>query len=105
MKIPKIMKNRYVRQIALFTALVTPVVLAQIDYDKNVAEKSKKEIKAKDPQRYAMLEKRAEDGEMSKFKWREECIKMNDSLRIDSVYKKAYFEGAQMVRDSIANLK
>ena len=105
MKIQNIIKNRYVKQIALFTALVTPVVIAQIDYDKNVMKKSKNEIKAKDPQRYAMLEKRAEDGNMSKFRWKEECIKMNDSLRIDSVYKKAYFEGAQMVRDSIMNVK
>ena len=31
--------------------------------------------------------------------------KMQDSLRIESVTQKAYFEGIQAVRDSIANTK
>mgnify|MGYP006985821713 CR=1 FL=1 len=34
-----------------------------------------------------------------------EAIAIQDSLRMDSLIKKAYFEGAQMVRDSIAGVK
>ena len=37
----------------------------------------------------------------STAKWMKEYNKMMDSLKIDSLTKKAYFEGAQMVRDSI----
>ena len=33
--------------------------------------------------------------------WKNEYNKMMDSLKIDSIAKKAYFDGAQMVRDSI----
>lgn len=104
MKTSKILSNGYVK-CALFAGLIVPVVIAQVNYDKDVIEKAKKEIKMKDPQRFSRLKKQAEDGKMSKFSWKEECEKMNDSLRIDSISKKAYFEGAQMVRDSIANAK
>lgn len=96
------MKNRYVRQIGLFAALVTPVMCAQINYDKDV-KNAKAEIKAKDPQRFERLIMKSD--KMSKFAWQSELNSMNDSLRLDSVAKKAYFEGAQMVRDSINNAK
>ncbi len=103
MKIPKIMKNRYVRQIGLFAALVTPVMCAQINYDKELVKNAKAEIKAKDPQRFERLIMKSD--KMSKFAWQNELNSMNDSLRLDSVARKAYFEGAQMVRDSINNAK
>jgi hypothetical protein len=35
--------------------------------------------------------------------WQYEFNKMNDSIKADSIAQKAYFEGAQMVRDSIKN--
>lgn len=34
--------------------------------------------------------------------WENAVREVQDSLRVDSLCKKAYFEGAQMVRDSIA---
>ena len=105
MKIPKIINNGYVKKGALFAVILTPVFIAQYNYDKDIVATAKTEIKMKDPQRYARLAQKDEDGKLSKFLWSRERDKMNDSLRIDSVAKKAYFEGAQMVRDSINNAK
>ena len=34
--------------------------------------------------------------------WTNAAMEVQDSMRVDSLCKKAYFEGAQMVRDSIA---
>jgi hypothetical protein len=60
----------------------------------------KNEIKQKDPLRYDSL---IHDGKhrVSYIDWQYEVNKMNDSIKADSMAKKAYFEGAQMVRDSI----
>ena len=60
----------------------------------------KLEIAQKDPKRYDSL---MHDGvsRLSYIDWQYEVNKMNDSLRMDSMMKRAYFEGAQMVRDSI----
>ena len=62
----------------------------------------KKEIKLKDPKRYDSL---MHDGVYrgSYLNWQYEVNKMNDSIKTDSLMKRAYFEGAQMVRDSIKN--
>ena len=81
---------------------MSPAVIAQFQYNRDAVKKAKTEIKAKDPQRFARLEKRDNDGLMTKFAWNHELKEMNDSLKLDSLYKKAYFEGAQMVRDSLA---
>ena len=35
--------------------------------------------------------------------WQYEVNRMNDSIKADSMARRAYFEGAQMVRDSIKN--
>ena len=60
----------------------------------------KLEIAKKDPKRYDSL---MHDGvsRHSFIDWQYEVNKMNDSLKLDSMVKRAYFEGAQMVRDSI----
>ena len=60
----------------------------------------KMEIKQKDPKRYDSL--MHDDEQRCCFiDWQYEVNRMNDSLRTDSMIKRAYFEGAQMVRDSI----
>lgn len=58
------------------------------------------EIAQKDLKRYDSL---IHDGisRLSYRDWQYEVNKMNDSIRTDSMVKRAYFEGAQMVRDSI----
>lgn len=62
----------------------------------------KKEIAQKDPKRYDSL---MSDG-VSRYsykEWLHEAQKVNDSLKTESKIRRAYFEGAQMVRDSIKN--
>ena len=62
------------------------------------------EIAKKDPKRYDSL---LHDGvsRHSFIDWQYEVNKMNDSIKADSLVKRAYFEGAQMVRDSINSIK
>ena len=62
----------------------------------------KTEIAQKDPKRYDSL---IHDGVQrhSFVDWQYEVNRMNDSLRADSMAKRAYFEGVQMIRDSIKN--
>lgn len=67
-------------------------------------ETLKEAVQAKDAQRYQNLkEKIASTAGMrdSYPTWLKEYNAMQDSLRIDSVARKAYLEGANMVRDSI----
>lgn len=61
------------------------------------------EIANKDINRFNRINNAITHGEMknSTANWMKEYNKMMDSLKIDSLTKKAYFEGAQMVRDSI----
>ena len=72
---------------------------------KSDMEYFKSEIQAKDPERY--IRTLEGDNSISRISgvqyWGEAYNRMQDSLRTDSIVKKAYFEGAQMVRDSIAN--
>ncbi|MBQ7127258.1 hypothetical protein IJO12_09240 [bacterium] len=72
-------------------------------YDKRRTEQQE-EIKAKDINRYNnLIEKIALGDAVGDFTfWTNEYTKMNDSIRIA---QRAYFEGAQMVRDSINNAK
>ncbi len=65
----------------------------------NIEDSAKKEIFMKDPARYERLTTKTVSGDLN---WSKEAIQMNDSLKMDSIIQKAYFEGAQMVRDSIA---
>lgn len=74
----------------------------QIQKEKNkIAEK----IAQKDINQYNSINQNIQNGKMrnSYANWLEEYSKMQDSLKIDSIAKKAYNEGAQMVRDSIKN--
>ena len=60
----------------------------------------KTEIAQKSPKLYDSL---MNDGVQrhSFADWQYEVNRMNDSIRTDSLVKRAYFEGAQMVRDSL----
>lgn len=75
----------------------------------SVTEKQKKEILKKDSLRYEKAAaKEPEEIFLNLRKgvyWSKEYKEMNDSLKMDSIIQKAYFEGAQMVRDSIAGVK
>lgn len=62
---------------------------------------SKIEILTKDPNRYLRLSK--SELEHNSINWTHEAKLMQDSLKNDSSAHREYFEGAQMVRDSIAN--
>lgn len=69
---------------------------------KQISEFSQK-IAQKDINRYNKLTKKIAQGkvENNTANWMKEYNKMQDSLKIDSLVKKAYHDGAQMVRDSI----
>lgn len=62
----------------------------------------KKEIKEKDPKRYDSLLNSDFYGR-SYREWEYEERLMNESLKVDSLVQRAYFEGAQMTKDSIKN--
>lgn len=61
------------------------------------------EIANKDINRLNRINNAISQGEMKNTlaNWKNEYNKMMDSLKTDSIAKKAYFDGAQMVRDSI----
>ncbi len=68
----------------------------------NIQQYSSK-IANKDINRFNRINNAILQGEMknSTANWMKEYNKMMDSLKLDSIAKKSYFEGAQMVRDSI----
>lgn len=72
-------------------------------------EKEKQEILTKDPKRYEnAIAKEPKEDFLHLRKgayWSKEYNAMNDSLKNDFIIQRAYFEGAQMVRDSIAGVK
>ena len=64
----------------------------------------KTEIAKRAPQLYDSL---THDG-VSRYSyqdWQYEVNRMNDSIKADSIASRAYFEGAQMVRDSLEGNK
>lgn len=63
------------------------------------------EINAKDPERCLRIGNNIKSGKIQNTvkDWQRELDIMKDSLRVDSLCRKAYFDGAQMVRDSIKN--
>lgn len=70
-------------------------------------ENTSREIRNKDINRYNKIVNNILSGSMQNNSevWNKELTNMKDSLRIDSLCKKAYFDGAQMVRDSIKMVK
>ena len=94
-------------------AIIFPISAALLGYSTCTAvkdaknykgvEELKSEIQQKDPKRYDSL---LHDGvrRHSFIDWQYEVNRMNDSLKIDSIAKRAYFEGAQKVRDSIKEI-
>ncbi|MCM1003321.1 MAG: hypothetical protein NC408_03150 [Candidatus Gastranaerophilales bacterium] len=88
---------------SLFVGGAYPALVIKQNNDEQAA---KKEVQIKDPARYERLV--PADTVHDFFRndgvfWSQEAKEMNDSLKMDSIIQKAYFEGAQMVRDSIAN--
>lgn len=65
-------------------------------------EDLKMEILSKSPKLYDSL-KNDNVTRISYKDWQYEVDKMNASMKAEGLAKKAYFEGAQMVRDSIKN--
>lgn len=74
-----------------------------VEYDKTCIKNISGQIKEKDPERYFNIINKITDGKLQNTRpnWQKELDIMNDSLKIDSLCKKVYFDGAQMVRDSI----
>ncbi len=62
----------------------------------------KTEIAQKAPNLYDSL-KNDNVARLSYKDWEYEVNRMNDSIKADSLAQRAYFEGVQMVRDSIKN--
>lgn len=71
------------------------------------SEKAMKYLKANDSNKYIeILEKGIDKQSDSGAEvWEQAAKEVRDSLKIDSVAKTNYAKGAQMVRDSIANVK
>ena len=90
-----------IKSLAGITAICGIVAVA--NHDEKVTKRNinnlNKEIQMKDSARYNNLVKAGKTNNI--YVLRDQAKKMNDSLKIDSVAKKAYFEGAQMVRDSL----
>lgn len=72
--------------------------------EQNFIANASKEIHTKDINRYNKILNNVLSGstQNNSEMWNRELTVMRDSLRVDSLCKKAYFDGAQMVRDSIA---
>ena len=93
--------------------VIFPIALALLGYTAYTTIKDSKnykgvddlknEIKQKDSKRYDSLMNDG-IGRHSFIDWQYEVNRMNDSLKIDSIAKRAYFEGAQKVRDSIKEI-
>lgn len=64
-------------------------------------EIAKEYVKKNAPDKYMNLLEKESKGQT--IRWNKAVENVRDSLRIDSMCKKAYFDGAQMVRDSIKN--
>lgn len=88
------------------------VVLLGVSFCSGIVETNKKRddlkeiIQKRDVSRYQSLkEKIASTSGMSDSYsvWLKEYNAMQDSIKLDSIAQKAYWEGANMVRDSIKN--
>lgn len=98
MNIPKIL-----RPAGIVVALGYPILMIQRSCDNQIIKELKSEVCSKDSVRYKEIEKRSEARGFfaEKALWIQENKAIDDSLKMDSIAKKSYFEGAQMVRDSI----
>ena len=85
-----------------FAALVANIYGIATDPATFKENPNRTEIREKDTARYNKLinDKKWHNGEY----WELEAKKMNDSIKTDSLIKKAYFEGMQAVRDSISKV-
>lgn len=105
------MKAENVISKCMYTAALACLCYAGYSlYESNNSERYKSvtdlknEIKIKNPDLYDSLM----HDNVSRFsysQWLYEVEKMDAQLRADSIAQRAYFKGAQMVRDSIQNAK
>ena len=107
MKIPAILNNSMTKTLGFFLCTAVPTMLVAVKCEEHITDRIKSEVLSKDSLRYKRVEKETAklDYIVEKNAWARELSAMNDSLKIDSIARKAYFEGAQMVRDSINNSK
>jgi len=83
---------------------ISTITALGYDVNKKTKEAKQKEIakeyvKKNAPDKYMNLLEKESKGQT--IRWNKAVENVKDSLRIDSLCKKAYFDGAQMVRDSI----
>ena len=108
MKVKGITNNNYLKTAGLFALLAVSVALLQKKCAGERIEKYKTEIKSKaNSKHFQSMAKEADKKGiiLQEQYWSRKLQEINDWLKIDSASKKAYFEGAQMVRDSIAKIK
>jgi len=85
---------------------ISTITALGYDVNKKTKEAKQKEIakeyvKKNAPDKYMNLLEKESKGQT--IRWNKAVENVRDSLRIDSMCQKAYFDGAQMVRDSIKN--
>lgn len=86
--------------------IITLSIFADLNRPKNTTKEdtqaAKEIVRKHNPDRYIQI---LEDGNDCTKAWQKAAKEVKDSLRVDSLCRKAYFEGAQMVRDSINSAK
>lgn len=105
MKINKIPHNLI--SPAIFVLGTLAIASAQRACSENNIEIYRAKIRAKaNPEHFASIEKEASGKELitAEQYWHNKIKEVDDSVKLDSIARKAYFEGAQMVRDSINNI-
>lgn len=99
----------YISRGVAATGIITGIVIAYNQHNqiKDDLVKIKKEIKTKAPQKFEEINNKYKPkNRYADFSfWYQQNKQLDESLKMDSIIQKAYFEGAQMVRDSIANAK
>ena len=71
-----------------------------MEQNSDMAEKARKEIKAKDYDRF-LRGIEVTQGKKAESYWIREYKKMNDSLRMDSIAKAAYAKGLNAVKQNV----
>ena len=91
----------------LFAVGVACITLITKCNDKMIINEKRQKIEAQDPLRYKRVLAQEEGKSLHQraSMWHKEYWDMQDSLKIDSIVQKAYFDGYNRAKDSIDNLK
>jgi len=102
MNIPAI-RNTIAKTFGFFICAAFPAAIVGNMYENNIISDIKSEVLSKDSLRYKRIEKNTKNLDIITRKkiWAKELADINDSIKIESTAKKAYFEGGQMVKDSV----